>query len=131
MLAGYGLYLLEDSVDSLTDNPFQREEPVEKCAQAASFFSYSVIGVAAGYCISGNNRLSDYTVEASDECLNSRGAYSKGRFFMDVYSITEPAYDGRPDVQNDSAESADQSSSSNVNTSIITLIITILCMLLL
>ena len=89
MVAGYGLFLLEGRVDILKgDNPFQRTQAVEKCAQAAAELSFSVMGVAAGYCISGNNRVSEYTKIPSRRCRDGRGSYSDGVFYMDVYSLT-------------------------------------------
>lgn len=90
VVAGYGLYLLEHRFDYLKDNPFQRTQAVEKCARAASTLTYSVMAVAAGYCISGNNRLSDYKQFSGTECQDGRGAYGSGSFYMDVYTITDP-----------------------------------------
>lgn len=90
VVAGYGLYLLEHRFDYLKDNPFQRTQAVEKCARAASTLTYSVMAVAAGYCISGNDRLSDYTQFAGNGCQDGRGAYGSGSFYMDVYTITDP-----------------------------------------
>lgn len=73
------------------ENPFQRTQAVEKCAQAATELSFSVMGVAAGYCISGNNDVSDYKKIPSARCRNGRGSYSNGAFYMDVYSLTHLA----------------------------------------
>ena len=116
VLPGYGLFLLERRTDLLKDNPFQRAEAVEKCAQAASQLSYSIIGVAAGYCISGNNRLSDFTKVASNVCRGGRGAYRSGVFHMDVYTVTNTATlsDG-PQLQSDDVESQGQATTSSSN----------------
>lgn len=114
VVAGYGLYLLEGRFD-LTDNPFQRSQAVEKCAWAANKLTYSVMAVAAGYCISGNNRLSDYKQFPGHACKDGRGAYSSGSFYMDVYTITDPkAFNDDPQISNDpDAETAQDDPTSD------------------
>ena len=105
VLGVQGLFLFDGRVNTLRDNPFQRVQAVEKCAKAASTFSYSVIGVAAGYCISGNNKLSAYTRYPSTGCRDGRGAYitEYRAFYMDVYTITDPtALNDAPPTQSDS-----------------------------
>lgn len=99
VLAGYGLFLLEGRVDILRgESPFQRTRPVEKCGEAATELSYSVMAVSAGYCISGNNRLSNYKKSPASQCKDGKGAYARGAFYMDVYTITDPAAFKNSDV---------------------------------
>lgn len=129
VMAGYGLYLLEGLSEDLTDNPFQREDAVMKCAITADKLDYSIIGVASGYCISGNNRLYDYTVTPSNNCKNGEGANINGAFYMDVYTIPDSASDN---VVNDSTNNELQNNNANIVTlSITTLLIATLCILLL
>ena len=134
VLSGNGLFLLEGRTSELKDNPFRRTEPVPKCARAATQNSFSIIGVSAGYCISGNERLSDFTEVASSLCKDGRGAYGRGLFHMDVYTITDRSVfrdDSQP--QSDEAngqESTPTSGTSDFRTSTLTFfIITTLIMI--
>lgn len=119
-MSGRGLYLLEGQFDYLNDNPFRRTQAVEKCAKAASQLTYSVMAVSAGYCISGNNRLSDYKHFSGNECKDGRGAYSNGVFYMDVYSITDPKIfnDDIPQILSDpTASNTDDQLATTTSTS--------------
>ena len=94
VLSGSGLFLLDGRSQVLIgESAFTRTDPVRKCAQAATEFSFTVMAVAEGYCISGNNRLSDYTTQLSDQCRDGKGFYNffANSFSMDVYTITDPA----------------------------------------
>ena len=135
MLSGRGLFLLEGRTSELHDNPFQRTEPVPKCARAASLFSYSIIGVSAGYCISGNNRLSDFTRISSNLCRDGKGAYGSGLFYMDVYTITDTSvFSDEPQAQSDEANQQEltpsSSSRSDFRTSVLTLLILVILTIL-
>ena len=91
VLGDSDIFLLDGRAAVLKgERPFRRTDPVKKCAQAATDFSFSVIGVAAGYCISGNNRLADYTRVASTRCRDGKGAFMSGVFYMDVYTVSNP-----------------------------------------
>ena len=81
------LGLLEGLTPDLSDNPFTRTDPVRKCGQAARSRSFTFFAVAAKYCISGSNRLSDYQYVAATFCRDGVGGYSQGYFVMDVYQI--------------------------------------------
>ena len=119
-MASYGLFLLDGRFNYLRDDPFKRTRAVEKCAQAASQLSFSVMAVAAGYCISGNNRVSDYTRFPSSRCKDGRGAYRKGSFYMDVYTITDPGVfftSDEPTVLSNSTEANDQTTDHSSPTS--------------
>jgi len=91
VLGDSGIFLLDGRAAVLKgESPFKRTDPVKKCAQAATDYSFSVMGVAAGYCISGNNRLADYTRVQSLLCRDGKGAFKDGAFYMDVYTISNP-----------------------------------------
>ena len=125
VLPNRGLFLLEGKTSSLTDNPFQRAEPVEKCAEAAIQFSYSIIGVAAGYCVSGNHRISDFTEVPSNQCRDGRGAYQRGTFYMDVYTVTDPVARDEQSSEVQSQQPAPTSSGDIIrNQTLLTFLIT-------
>ena len=128
---GYGLFLLDNRANGLKDNPFQRSQPVDKCAKAASDFSYSMMGVAAGYCISGNNKLSSYTRTSANQCKDGKGAYSNRLFYMDVYSlsITQPADSTVMDSTANEQELTPSSGTVQGSSAVWTVLLSALCLL--
>lgn len=83
--------LLERTTPDLSDNPFTRTEPVRKCGTAAQLQSYTLFGVAVGYCISGSSSLDSYSASGSSGlCTNGTGDYnSRFRVFsMDIYEVS-------------------------------------------
>ena len=64
---------LEGTTEDLSDNPWEREDPVSKCGTAAQLYNFNVFALAVGFCISGTSDLRQYRSLESDFCEGGTG----------------------------------------------------------
>lgn len=92
----------------LSDNPFRRIDPINKCGIAALGFGYKIFSLTLGICISGSSNGFEYTRRQVPAfyCGNSNdiGGFYFGYFYMTVYEIVDvqsfsDAVNGEPQVQ--------------------------------
>lgn len=84
------LIYLERTHNLLMDSPYNRTNPITKCAQVANQNHYRHFAITLGLCYSaGSKPLSSYqTAGRSELCENGTGNYF-GAFSVDVYSISD------------------------------------------
>ena len=67
------LVFLEGTTEDLSDNPWEREDPVSKCGAAAQLYNFNVFALAVGFCISGSSNLQLYQSFETDFCEGGVG----------------------------------------------------------
>ena len=67
------LLFLEGTTEDLSDNPWEREDPISKCGVAAQQYNYHVFALAVRFCISGSNNLRHYQSFETDFCQGGVG----------------------------------------------------------
>lgn len=82
--------VIEGETEDLTDNPFQREDPIRKCGTSALSLGYNAFALTLGYCISGSSDPINYQTQSGiNICRDGKGGYIYGYFFMDVYVVND------------------------------------------
>ena len=91
VLASGSLVFLERTHQLLMDSPYNRTDPVTKCAQVSHLRGFTHFALALGLCYSGYNDLGSYEVAGpSTLCRNGVGNYF-GSFAIDVYAVSDAA----------------------------------------
>ena len=67
------LFFLEGTTEDLTDNPRERQDPINKCGTAAQLHNFNVFAIAVGFCISGSNDVQEYQYIETDVCEGGTG----------------------------------------------------------
>ena len=89
-LSSLNLDLYEDTTPNLSDDPFNRTEPVRKCGTVVLKDGYTIFALGLGMCCGGSNNLEAYTSAGeSIVCQEGSGGYFGGYIAIDVYMITD------------------------------------------
>ena len=74
---------MEGTTEDLSDNPWEREDPISKCGAAAQEYGFHIFALAIGFCLSGSNDIRHYQLLETDFCQGGIGEPHTALFLVE------------------------------------------------